>query len=189
MRRKHLDSGRRAGRRPRDALSILQTDHERIVGLFERFTRRPAEADGARLLEEACHALEVHGQIEQELFYPAVRLELATSDWLQESEVEHRTLDYLLEELRAIRPWDPRGRATANVLAQFLRQHLDNEERRIFAHVRGGAVDLVGLGELMRSRGEEIAAQRGLNGYSRQPESQHRRNGAGRRTYSGLAPF
>jgi hypothetical protein len=184
MRRKHL-SQRRAARRPRDALALLRTDHERIVGLFERFTMRPAEADGARLLEGACHALEVHSQIEQELFYPAVRLELATSEWLQESEVEHRTLDFLLEELRAIPTWEPRARTTAKVLAQFLRQHLDNEERRIFAHVRGGTVDLVGLGELMRHRGEDIAEQK--NGMGRQPSAVGRRDGAGR--YSGLAPF
>jgi hypothetical protein len=170
-----------------DALALLTADHARICVLFDRFIQSHTQHEAAaRALEEACCALEVHAQIEQEIFYPAVRHEIACADWLEEGEVEHRTLDVLLEDLRSVQPHEPRAIATATVLAELLRRHLAKEERRIFPQVLRAGVDLVGLAELLRGRRQDIIGQRPapLNGFAGVRAGRARLNG-----YSRFAPF
>jgi hypothetical protein len=171
--------------RRRDALSLLKQDHQRILGLFDRFAHEAGRGETAsRLLEEACGAFEAHGQIEDEIFYPAVRLAIECREWLEEGEVEHRTMAILVEELRTVRPGAPRPVATARVLVEMLGHHLAKEERRLFAQVRRAPIDLVGLGEMLRARRTDILEQRGVVVPGSSPESGERRRG-----YSGFAPF
>jgi hypothetical protein len=180
---------RPAGTRTRhDALSLLHAGHERIVALFQGLTHDGSK-DGAaaRLLDEACRELEIHAQIEEELFYPAVRHEISGREWLEEGEVEHETIDLLIEELRGLPPGGSRSVATATVLAEFVGHHLAKEERRIFPQVRRTSIDLVGLGELLRTRHADILAQRTLTFRHPLPRGEARARGVA--AYSGLAPF
>ena len=153
---------RRARSARRDALAMLEQDHVRVVALFERLaTGNGAQPrDLVRLAAEACAALEVHSQLEEELFYPAVRHEIAERGTLEDGLVEHRTIDGLAEELLGTAPGDARFAATARVLAELLRHHVAKEERRVFPQVRRAGLDLAGLGEQLRNRQAEILAQR-----------------------------
>jgi hemerythrin superfamily protein len=102
----------------------------------------------------------VHSQLEEELFYPAVRHEISERDSLEDGLIEHRTIDALAENLRGSMPGDGQFAATARVLAEQLRHHIAKEERRVFPQVKRAGLDLAGLGEQLRSRQAEILAQR-----------------------------
>jgi hemerythrin superfamily protein len=55
-----------------DALSVLRRDHRLAEELFAEFERSaPQQLDP--LARRICKMLRVHAQIEEELFYPAVR--------------------------------------------------------------------------------------------------------------------
>src|SRR5918994_4652013 len=58
-----------------NALTLLTADHNRVRGLFARFTEAQ-ESDDHQAMEEIARAifveLAVHTQIEEEIFYPAV---------------------------------------------------------------------------------------------------------------------
>ena len=176
------------GRRTRhDALALLHEDHVRLVKLFTRIGRGASvEEEARRLTEQACRELETHAQLEEELFYPAVRHELADRACLEEGAVEHSTIDVLVEELRSRSPKESRFLATARVLAEHLGHHLTKEEQRIFREVRRAPLDLAGLGEQLRRRRDEIAAQRFAvpprGAYAARPARQPAR-------YPGCAPF
>jgi hypothetical protein len=184
MPRKPEKSRASSKRTRRDALALLKEDHQRILWLFDRVARDADRSERAsRLLAQACGVFEAHGQIEDEIFYPAVRLAVECREWLEEGAVEHRTMAILVEELRAVRPAAPRPVATARVLFEMLSHHLAKEERRVFAQVRRAPLDLVGLGEMLRARRSDILEQRGdVSGFSP-------RSAEGRRGYSGFAPF
>ena len=116
--------------------------------------------DIVRLAAEACAALELHARLEEDLFYPAVRHEIADRDCLEDGLVEHRTIDALAEELRGTAPGNACFAATARVLTEQLRHHVAKEERRVFPQVRRAGLDLAGLGGQLRNRQAEIVAQR-----------------------------
>jgi hemerythrin superfamily protein len=171
-----------------DALTLLRGDHARLVKLFTRIARRSVDAETRRLTELACRELELHAQLEEELFYPAVRHQLADRGCLEEGAVEHRTIDVLVEGLRSRWSDEMRFKATARVLAEHLAHHLEKEEQRIFPLVRRASLDLAGLGEQLQRRRDEIEAQR----QAAEPRVWHagrtpRQTAAAR--YPGLAPF
>ena len=178
---------RRSARR--DALAMLEQDHVRIVARFDRLVTgeagRPQEV--VRLVAEACEALEMHARLEEDLFYPAVRHEIADRDYLEDGLVEHGAIDALAAELRGMPPGDACFAATARVLLEQLRHHIAKKERRVFPQVRRAGLDLAGLGEQLRNRQAEMLAQRAPA--SSDAPIIRRARGATVARYPGFAPF
>ena len=60
-----------------DAITLLTGDHKTVQKLFkdyEKLTQNDAdEEEKAALAQQICTELTVHAQIEEEIFYPAVR--------------------------------------------------------------------------------------------------------------------
>lgn len=137
-----------------DALSLLTTDHNRVRGLFARFE----EADDADDLEtmqaiaaQIRQELEVHTTIEEEIFYPAVRvLEDEILDVVAEGIEEHHQVQVLLGELNAVDPADPAWKAKWKVVIEDVEHHAEEEESELFPEVSK---------EVDRDRLEEIGAQ------------------------------
>ena len=76
-----------------DACNLLDTDHRNVKKMFsayEELTKsRAASATQKRrdLATEICNELTVHAQIEEEIFYPALREAIKETDLLDEAEV------------------------------------------------------------------------------------------------------
>jgi hypothetical protein len=77
------------------AIAALVADHERVKALFKRFKKVKDEdeegkqAEKGELVEQICRELKVHAQIEEEIFYPAVRAQIDQPDLMDEALVEH----------------------------------------------------------------------------------------------------
>ena len=56
-----------------DATELLKRDHDTVAKLFQRFRMGRANRARRSVLEQICAELTVHAQIEEEIFYPAVR--------------------------------------------------------------------------------------------------------------------
>ena len=59
-----------------DAIDLLKKDHEAVEDLFDQYEdakENDNDEDMATLVASVCSALTVHAQIEEELFYPAIR--------------------------------------------------------------------------------------------------------------------
>jgi len=56
-----------------DATHILAADHRKVEGLFEDFERASSASRKASLAREICTELKIHAQVEEEIFYPALR--------------------------------------------------------------------------------------------------------------------
>ncbi|HMU56534.1 MAG TPA: hemerythrin domain-containing protein [Nitrospira sp.] len=67
---------------PADAVQILKADHRQIRKLFDQFRAAAAE-DKAPLAARLFVLLDVHGRVEEELVYAAVRAGMETADSVQ----------------------------------------------------------------------------------------------------------
>lgn len=67
-------SSRKKGgtRKDLDAVEILKADHEKVLNLFKQHQSASPE-EQASLAKQIFNELEIHGSIEEELFYPALR--------------------------------------------------------------------------------------------------------------------
>lgn len=81
--------------------------------------------------------LTVHAEIEEEIFYPAVRSQISKArDEVLESVEEHHVAEILTEEIRALDPQDETFDAKVTVLIENVRHHKDEEEKELFPQVQ-----------------------------------------------------
>jgi len=148
----------------RNAIGLLAQDHKRVQKLFKDFEKSDHDDEETvrELVETACLELQIHSMLEEEIFYPAVRMHAQgdVEDLLNEAEVEHEAVDELMAKLRELEASDPMYCAYFSVLAEYVRHHVKEEEQELFPKVEGlPNIDLRQIGENMRVRREELFAE------------------------------
>ena len=143
---------------------LLTADHNRVRGLFARFSEAH-EKDDDQLMTELClqiaSELAVHTQIEEEIFYPAV-LEAGEqfSDEVNEAVEEHHVVKVLMAELESVEAASDQWVAKVQVMMDNVEHHASEEESEMFPDVRKAmSMDaLVELAERMEARKAELGA-------------------------------
>lgn len=75
----------------------------------------------------------MHTQLEEEVFYPAVRAvaDQEGEELVEESLEEHHVVDVLIEELKRMSPEDERYDAKMTVLCENVEHHIQEEEEEM----------------------------------------------------------
>src|SRR3954464_4600953 len=140
----------------RDAIDFLMDDHKRVDKLFGDFESVDRDDPDAvqELVEIACMELQIHSILEEEIFYPAVRSQLDDEDrdhhdLLNEAEVEHETVDDMVAKLQELESDDAMYAAYFNVLREYVKRHVQEEETELFPYIKQLKLDLPQLGEDM----------------------------------------
>lgn len=151
---------------PSDAIELLTDDHDQVKAMFEEY--EDLSGDDSRddekltLIQQICHELTVHAQIEEELFYPAARSALDDEDIVDEAVVEHAGIKELVEELQAMEPSDELFDAKVNVLKEYVEHHVKEEEEELFPKVKKASdFDEDDVGAQLADRKEELRAMAG----------------------------
>jgi len=143
-----------------NAVEILKQDHDEVEKLFDQYEDAKDENNAelkAEIVAAVCKALTIHAQIEEELFYPALRRqEEDASDLVDEAAVEHQTLKNLVAELRDATPGDDLYDAKVKVLSEYVKHHVKEEEGEMFPMARKADMDLDALGKKLRERKGEL---------------------------------
>lgn len=149
-----------------DALDLLTEDHEIVQQLFAEFEQlREDEEDEDNkryLVELACTELSIHAQVEEELFYPALRDVLEDQSLLDEAEVEHDVAKQLIAELEAMNPDEELYDAKFRVLSEYVQHHIEEEQEKIFPKAQKAGLDLDALAVDIQERKDELRAEYGL---------------------------
>jgi hemerythrin-like domain-containing protein len=136
--------------------------------MFDQFEKMKEEEDpdveAKQLLVEICCAeLTVHAQLEEELFYPALRDAIDDMDLLDEAEVEHASAKQLITELASMQPGDELYDAKFTVLGEYVKHHIEEEEKEIFPKAKKAKLDLEAMAEEARERKQEMREELGLD--------------------------
>ena len=148
-----------------DAIEILTEDHKTVQQLFKAFEKMRKEDDAedekGEIVKEACQALTIHAEIEEDIFYPAARDALGEegSDLLDEAEVEHATARDLIEQLEEMQPGDELYDAKFTVLGEYINHHIREEQEELFPKIRKTDLDLGELGSELSERKQELMAE------------------------------
>lgn len=142
-----------------DAIGMLIADHKRVAGLFADFKRLTDEGrddEKASVVGQICRELTVHTQLEEELFYPAVRKAIDDADQVDEALVEHAGAKQLIAQLLQADPGDDLYEAKVTVLGEQIDHHVEEEEGSMFPKARHSGVDTSELGAAMLARKLEL---------------------------------
>jgi len=149
-----------------DACSLLDTDHKNVKKLFTAYDQlagsKAASATGKKrqLAQQICAELTAHTQIEEEIFYPALREALKETDLLDEAEVEHASAKDLIAQIQDAEEIDEMFDAKVKVLGEYIDHHVKEERNEMFPKARAAkGLDLVTMRELLAARKEELMAE------------------------------
>jgi hemerythrin superfamily protein len=80
---------------------MIRMDHSHVFALFHRYKANTSDRRKRALIANACLALEIHAQLEEEIFYPALRQMIGDDEVLGKSGPEHDEMRRLIDDLRA----------------------------------------------------------------------------------------
>jgi hemerythrin superfamily protein len=186
---RHASSGRRpskaaratsAGRSRRAdssasyAVKLLKQDHRAVAQAIEEFESAQREEKQA-IARRICKMLTVHAQIEEELLYPAARDVLDSDDahLVAEARVEHASVKDLIRQIEDREQLDEQYEAKVQVLGEYVKHHVGEEETELFPRLERTSLDLQSLGERLEQRKRELMGEEGegLEGHEEEEES------------------
>src|SRR5688500_17453099 len=80
--------------------AMIRMDHSHVLALLRRYKPGISRSRKEALVTNACLALQIHAQLEEEIFYPELRTLMGDDPVLQKSEPEHDEMRGLIDELR-----------------------------------------------------------------------------------------
>lgn len=134
-----------------DPIELLRSDHKQVLKLFETFKDEGDENKKMAIAEHICLALTVHTQIEEELFYPALRGKLDEVD-IDEAYVEHAAAKDLIAQIEEAGEVSAMFEARLQVLGEQVSHHIKEEEEKIFPAAKKAKIDTPELGQKMAQR-------------------------------------
>jgi hemerythrin superfamily protein len=156
-----------APHKAQEATALLRADHKLVAGLFSDYAKATSTAKKRELVSQICAGLSVHAQVEEEIFYPAVKLALKDTELVPEATVEHATLKALIAQVENIEPSGEMFDAKIKVLSEYVRHHVKEEQEEMFPKARATDLDMSKLGAQLAARKAELFSQRrGLDGHS-----------------------
>ena len=90
--------------KPQEATALLRADHKMVSGLFAAYEKARTASKKQQIVSEICNELSVHAQVEEEIFYPAVKAALKDKELVPEATVEHATVKDLIAQVEGVLP-------------------------------------------------------------------------------------
>ena len=133
------------------ATDLIRADHTKVLGAFHRYKMASSPARKHAIVNTVCLALEVHAQIEEEIFYPAVRAEHPAI--VDKSVPEHAEMRSLIAMLRGMQPESEEYDRTFMGLMRAVMHHVADEETTLLPDAErllGGELGELGARMLKR---------------------------------------
>jgi hypothetical protein len=138
-----------------DAINILKSDHKKVKELFDQFERAENMREKKKIAAEAIMELKIHAEIEEKIFYPAVRKGV-DENIMNEADEEHHVAKLLIGELEHMEATDDHWEAKFTVLAENIRHHIKEEEGQMMPEARKEEIDFEELGQKLLMAKEKL---------------------------------
>ena len=145
-----------------DAIALLRADHKRVSDLYEQYESTRSAAKKKTIVASICLELSVHAQVEEEIFYPAVKAALKDKELIPEAQVEHASLKELIAQVKDKEPDGEMFDAKIKVMSEYTKHHVKEEQNEMFPKAKNTRLDMKELGARIAARKEELMADPSL---------------------------
>src|ERR1700723_3760590 len=149
-----------------DAIAMLTADQKKVKKLFANFDKLKdagSDEDKASIVDQICNELKIHTELEEKIFYPAVRKAIDDPDLMDEALVEHAGAKDLIAQLEDASPDDDLYDAKVTVLGEQINHHVKEEEGQMFPKAKSAKVDTEQLGATMLKRKMALMEKMGMH--------------------------
>jgi len=140
--------------------NMIRMDHTHVLSSFHQYEADSPARVKKGLADSICVALEIHAQLEEEIFYPEMR-RIAETEFMEKSVPEHDKMRALITKLRGLQPGDKAFDSTLFELMNVVMHHVADEETLLLPTAERVLSDRLGeLGAQMTKRRLQLAAPR-----------------------------
>jgi hemerythrin superfamily protein len=140
--------------------NMIRMDHTHVLTTFHQYEPGASARVKKGLVDQICVAIEIHAQLEEEIFYPAMRA-VADTEFVRKSVPEHDEMRRLINQLRKLEPEDAGFDETFYQLMNNVMHHVADEETLLLPTAERVLADQLGeLGARMTKRRLQLAAPR-----------------------------
>jgi hypothetical protein len=107
--------------------NMIRLDHTHVLSAFHQYEIGSSPRLKKGLADNVCLAIEIHAQLEEEIFYPAMRV-VADSEFVRKSTPEHDEMRGLISRLRNMPVTDAAFDDTFFELMRHVMHHVADEE-------------------------------------------------------------
>jgi hemerythrin superfamily protein len=120
-----------------NAIELLIHDHQEAMSMMRQLEQADLGGQGknpqhTEIFNDLQESLIVHAQMEEQVFYPALKQFDETRDWVGEAVEEHREVEQLLKQMAAKSPEQRDFQEKLRELRQSVEHHVEEEENEIF---------------------------------------------------------
>ena len=135
---------------------MLHADHEKVSGLFQKFDKARSAERKRVLAAQICTELTIHAQIEEEIFYPAVKEALGDHELVPEANIEHGSIKDLISQVQLGEQEGEVFEARVKVMGEYVKHHVKEEHDEMFPKARKAELNMRELGARMAGRKAEL---------------------------------
>ncbi len=151
-----------------NAFQLLKEDHKKVSGIFQQLepTTERAEKTREELFGKLKLELDIHAQIEETIFYPAIKQAHETREITLEGFEEHHVIKILLKELEETPVTAEEWTAKLKVLQENVEHHVEEEETEMFQKARQvlSEEEINDLGAQMEAEKQRLQPQKSSAG-------------------------
>jgi hemerythrin superfamily protein len=107
---------------------MIRFDHSHVLVTFHQYTKDKSPSVRKALADTICNALEIHATLEEEIFYPVIRMIDSNEPVIKKSVPEHDEMRSLIAELRDTDPKDEQHQKLVMELMRDVIHHVADEE-------------------------------------------------------------
>lgn len=118
-----------------NVIELLKKDHDEVKTIFDEYESGADLEKKKELSKKAFKELEIHTQVEEEIFYPEVKDQAGSEELrnlVSHSQDEHNTVKEVIADLRARDVDEEAYETKMNVLMEDVRHHIEEEESDLF---------------------------------------------------------
>ncbi|QGW81961.1 hemerythrin domain-containing protein [Variovorax paradoxus] len=141
------------------ATNMIRLDHTHVLSTFHQYKASAPSRVKKGLVNTICTALEIHAQLEEEIFYPEMRK--IDDERIAEAIDEHSEMRRLIGLLRTMEPEARDYDETLSALMRDVMHHVADEETILLPAAEKHLADKLGdLGAQMTKRRLQLAGPR-----------------------------
>ena len=139
--------------------NMIRMDRTAVLETFHQYEIDTNPQTKKALVNTACIALEIHAQLEEEIFYPAMRVVSSDKDVVEKSVPEHNEIRRLIALLRSMEATNPAFDQTFMELMRNVMHHVADEETVLLPEAERTLAGRLGeLGAEMTKRRLQLTA-------------------------------
>lgn len=119
-----------------DVLDLIKADHRQVETLFSEIESTDDPHKLYKSFNQLYNALNVHAEVEEQTFYPAIRHCEDIEELVNAAQLEHDEAKQMLEDLASLSPTSAEFKQKISELKQAIQHHIQEEENKVFSQVR-----------------------------------------------------